>query len=62
MTLFHYYSCYGARSGYVTIQLNILTTERSMSVECKNAADEHSAAAMPKMVDADEGKHHTLSL
>ena len=44
------------------ILINILATESSMSVKFKNAPDEPSAAALPKMVDADEGKHHTLSL
>ena len=33
-----------------------------MSVECKNAPDKPSAAALLKMAEADEGKHHTLSL
>ena len=37
-------------------------TEGSMSVDCKNAPDEPSAAALPKMIGADEGKHHTVSL
>ena len=33
-----------------------------MSVECKNAPDKPSAAALLKMAEADEGKDHTLSL
>ena len=62
MTLFYCQSCYGAHSGCVTILVNIFTTESSMPVECKNAPDEPSAAALPKMVDADEGKHRIPSL
>lgn len=40
-----------------------LTTEMSMSVDCKNALYEPSAAvSLPKLADADEGKHHTFPL
>ena len=40
-----------------------LTTEMSMSVECKNAPDEPSAAvSLPKLAGAGEGKHLTFPL
>jgi len=40
-----------------------LNTEMSMSVDCKNGPDEPSAAvSLPKLADADEGKHHTFPL